>query len=130
MKSLLEKIDKCHSNPEKLSTTKINKHTASGYFLFTYCLFYTAENKFDHYRGRERMKDFFRDLRKHATKIISHEIKEILPLTTDEIQSYYELNICYICLKEFSTNHKKYYKVRDHCHYTGNVEALFIMFVI
>ena len=25
----------------------------------------------------------------------------------------------YICKKEFDTNDKKYYKVKDHCHYTG-----------
>ena len=28
-------------------------------------------------------------------------------------------NICYICKKEFDKNDKKNYKVRDHCHYTG-----------
>ena len=35
--SLLEKIDTCHSNPEKSSTTKTNKHTTSGYSLFMHC---------------------------------------------------------------------------------------------
>ena len=39
IESLLEKIDTCHSNPEKSSTTKINKHTACGYSLFLYCSF-------------------------------------------------------------------------------------------
>ena len=39
MKSLLEKIDTCHNNPKKSSTTKINKHTSSGYLLFTHCSF-------------------------------------------------------------------------------------------
>ena len=29
--SLLEKIDTCHNNPEKSSTTKVNKHTACSY---------------------------------------------------------------------------------------------------
>ena len=29
LESLLEKMSTCHSNPEKLSTTKINKHTGS-----------------------------------------------------------------------------------------------------
>ena len=29
--SLLEKMDTCHNNPEKSSTTKINKYTPSGY---------------------------------------------------------------------------------------------------
>ena len=37
--SLLEKISTCHNNPKKSSTTKINKHTVSGYSLLTYCLF-------------------------------------------------------------------------------------------
>ena len=29
--SLLQKMNTCHNNPEKPSTTKINKHTPSGY---------------------------------------------------------------------------------------------------
>ena len=33
--SLLEKIDTCHNDPEKLSTTKINKHIPSGYSLYS-----------------------------------------------------------------------------------------------
>ena len=36
LESLLEKRNTCHNNPEKSSTTKINKHTPSGYsFLNT-----------------------------------------------------------------------------------------------
>ena len=31
-------MNTCHNNPEKSSTTKINKHTPSGYSLFTHCL--------------------------------------------------------------------------------------------
>ena len=31
VESLLEKMSTCHNNPKKLSTTKINKHTPSGY---------------------------------------------------------------------------------------------------
>ena len=34
LKSLLEKMRTCHNNPKKSSTTKINKHTASGYSLY------------------------------------------------------------------------------------------------
>ena len=33
--SLLEKLDTCPNDPEKSSTTKINKHTPSCYSLFT-----------------------------------------------------------------------------------------------
>ena len=39
MESLLEKIDTCYDNPKKSLATKINKHTASGYSLFTHCSF-------------------------------------------------------------------------------------------
>ena len=31
LESLLEKMETCYNNPEKSSTTKINKHTPSGY---------------------------------------------------------------------------------------------------
>ena len=38
LESLLEKTNTCHNNnPEKLSTTKINKHTPSGYSLYRHC---------------------------------------------------------------------------------------------
>ena len=39
LESLLEKISTCHNNPKKSSTTKINKHTPSGYSFFTHCSF-------------------------------------------------------------------------------------------
>ena len=39
MESLLKKIGTCNNNPGKSSVTKINKHTASGYSLFTDCSF-------------------------------------------------------------------------------------------
>ena len=56
LESLLEKIDTCYDNPEKSSTTKINKHRLSGYSLFTNCSFYITKNKLDYYRGEDCMK--------------------------------------------------------------------------
>ena len=46
----------------------------------------------------------------------------MISLTNEEKKIHYEQKVCYICKKEFSTNdddNKKYFKVRDHCHYTG-----------
>ena len=37
LESLLEKMNTCHNNLEKPAATKINKHTPSGYSLFTHC---------------------------------------------------------------------------------------------
>ena len=69
---LLEKMNTCYNNPEKSSTTKINKHTPSGYSLFTHCSFDKTKNKLDYNRGKNCMKNFCLDLREHATKIINY----------------------------------------------------------
>ena len=76
LESLLEKMNICHNNAEKSSTTKINKHTPSGYSLFTHCSFDTTKNKLDYYRGKNCMKTFCLDLREQATKIINYERKK------------------------------------------------------
>ena len=39
LESLLEKVNICHNNPKRSSTTKINKPIPSGYSLFTHCSF-------------------------------------------------------------------------------------------
>ena len=76
MESLHEKIDTCQRNPEKSSTTKINKHAASGFSLFSHCLFNTTKNKHDYYRGKDCKRKFSEDLKKHATKMINYEKKK------------------------------------------------------
>ena len=68
-------MNTCHNNPEKLSTTKINRHTPSGYSLFTQCSFDTTKNKLDYYRGKNCMKISCLDLGEHLTKIINYEKK-------------------------------------------------------
>ena len=76
LECLLEKISTCQNNPDELSTTEINKHTSSGYSLFTHCSFDKSKNKLNHYRGKDCMKKFCKDLRTHATKIINCEKKK------------------------------------------------------
>ena len=66
------------------------------------------------------MKKFCLDLKKHATKIINYEKKEIIPLTKKEEKKHNKQKVCHICKKGFSTDdsYKKYHKAKDHCHYT------------
>ena len=52
LESLLEKRSTYHNNPKMSSITKINKHTPSGYLLFTQCSFDTTQNKLDHCSGK------------------------------------------------------------------------------
>ena len=125
LESLLTKMNTCNNNPEKPSTTKINKYKPSGYSLFIQCSFDTTKNNLDYYRGKNCMKnfclDFCLDLREHSAKIIKYEKKKMIPLTKKEKRAHRASRRCYICLRKFSTddNNEKYQKVRDHCHYTG-----------
>ena len=66
--SLLEKMRTCHDNPKKLSTTKINKQTFSGYSLFTNCSFDATKNKLDCYRDKDSMEKFCKNLKEDAKK--------------------------------------------------------------
>ena len=119
LECLLEKIDTCYNNSEKSSTTKINRHTPSGYSIFTHCSFDKSKNKLNYYRGEDRMKRFCKDLKEHATKLINCEKKVMVPLTKEEKEDYNNQKVCFICKKEFIDD-----KVRDHCHYTGKYRGV------
>ena len=110
LEGLLEKLSTCYNNPEKSSTTEINKHTPSGYSLFTHCSFDETKNKLDYYRGEDCMKKFCNDLREHATKIINYEKKDMIPLIKEEVENHNNQKCCYICKKEFDTNDNKIIK--------------------
>ena len=107
LECLLEKIITCTNNPNESSTTKINKHTPSGYSIFTHCSFDESKNKLHYYRGDACMTKFCKDLRTHAMKIINYEKKKMISLTTEEKIHYNKQKICYICKKEFNNNDKK-----------------------
>ena len=77
---LLEKMSTCINNPNESSTTKINKHVASGYSIFTHCSFDESKNKLNYYRKDDCMKKFSKDLREHVTKIINYEKKKMIPI--------------------------------------------------
>ena len=75
LECLLEKMNTCYNNPKKSSATKINKHTTSGYSVFTHCSFDKSKSKRNYYRGEDCMTKFCKDLREHVTKIINYEKK-------------------------------------------------------
>ena len=89
MESLPEKMTTCYNNPKKSSTAKMNKHTPSGYSLFTHCSFDATKSNLDCYRDKDCMERFCNDLKEHATKIISYKKKkkrrkEMMLLTCEE----------------------------------------------
>ena len=92
------------------STTKINKHTPSGYSIFTHCSFDKSKNKLNYYRGKDCMKNFSKDLRERASKIIDYEKKTMIPLTTEEKIYHKKQKICYICKKKLVIMRKRIIK--------------------
>ena len=88
LECLLEKMSTYINNPNESSTNKINKHTPSGYSIFTSCSFDESKNKLRYYRGKDCMKKFCKDLKEHATRIINYEKKKIIPLTRKEKINY------------------------------------------
>ena len=100
LECLLEKMSTCINNPNESSTTKINKHTPSGYSIFTHCSFDKSKNKLNYYRGKDSMKKFSKDLREHVSKIINYEKKKMILLTTEGKIYHNKQKICYICKKK------------------------------
>ena len=68
------------------------------------------------------MKNFCESLREHAMKIINFKMKKMKLLTKEQKESYQNAKICCIYKEKLENkylNDKKYHKVRDRCHYTG-----------
>ena len=64
----------------------------------------------------------FEFLREHAMEIINFKKKKMKFLIKEQQESYENAKICYICKEKCENKYlkdKKYYKVRDHCHYTS-----------
>ena len=66
----------------------------------------------DYHRGKNCIKNFCLDLTEHVTEIINYEKNEMIPLTKEEKKIHREQ-------KFVDDDNKKYFKVKDHCHYTG-----------
>ena len=67
------------------------------------------------------MKKFCESLREQAVKIIKLK-KKMKLLTKLQQESCENAKICYICKENFGNKYlkdKKYRRVKDHCHYTG-----------
>ena len=82
LECLLEKTSTCQYNPnEYLQLNLINiYHRVIQYSLIVHSI----KQKINHYRGKDCMKKFCKDLREHATKIINYEKKKLIPLTKEE----------------------------------------------
>ena len=98
----LECISKnsCQNDPRKSSANKINELTPSSFSLSMHCSFDKRQKINLIIKNLENMKNLCLYLREHATKIISYEKKEIIPLTNKEIKIYHRQKKIHICKKD------------------------------
>ena len=122
LECIIGKTDGCENNSANSSTTKVSEHISSGFSMSTISSFKSIGNKHDLYKGKDCMRKFCESLREQAMMIINFKKKQMKLLTKEHQESYENAKICYICKEEFENKYmkdKKYLKVRDHCHYTG-----------
>ena len=89
--------------------------------MSTIWAFYSIEGKHILYHRKEFMKKFCTSLREHEKTIIGLEKKKMLSLTKEDLKSYQDAKVYYICRKRTLKNAKdiNYRKFRNHCHYIG-----------
>ena len=121
----MENIEICKNNPENASTTKVSEHIPSGFSILA--IPQDIENNHVGYRGKDCMKKFSESLREHAMEIINFKKTRIKLLTAEQLEPHENAKFCYICKGKFKGKYvkdKKYCKVRDHCHYTGEYRGV------
>ena len=126
LECIIEKINRCTNNYENLSTTKVSKHIPSSFSMSTKSLFRSRENKHNVSRGKDYMKKFSEFLKERVMKIINFKKKKKKLLTKEQHELYENSKICCVCKEKFENKclyDKKYLKVRDHCHCTGEYES-------
>ena len=107
LQCIIEKIDGCKNNPEKLFTTKSSEHIPSGFSMYTISSFRSVENNHNVHRGNDCIKIVCEFLREHAMKIIHFKKKTIL-LTKEQEESYENAKICYICKGKVENKYLKH----------------------
>ena len=68
LESLINKMDRCKNNPQKLSTVKVREHIQPAFSMITPLSFKDTENKHDLHRGE--------DYTKKVSRILEKKVKE------------------------------------------------------
>ena len=109
---VLPKVQSCNPNPEKSSTTPVEKHVPCGY-----CYKIVSSNPLYSkpavvYRGKDPVIHFLKALEKESIDI-AKIVKQIHPmkLTERDEQAFKSATTCHICSKPLGTD-----RVRNHDH--------------
>ena len=122
-------VNSCQPNPEKSYTISYQKHEPSGFCLYLKTLdgmntnfkpiVYTKKT-----RDEDISKKFIKEVIELTHKIYKDYYLKPKPynLTVEEEKEFQSASTCHICKEEFTRDKKSKdnFKVRDHCHFTGN----------
>ena len=116
-KSQSSRYESGDPNPNLLYTHKVNRHTPSGWCVYSKFAYGNVNDPLKLYRGKECVETFCNHVNKEARRLY-HMFPELPmePLTRKQFKRYKEATRCHICYKPFTLRDPK---VRDHCHYTG-----------
>ena len=115
-----ERVDEEHVNSKGSSTTYKTNHAVSGYTFYS-CSDYFPSNV-QTYRGPDAGEVFLRNIQEEKERLLEllEDIKD-MELTPIQEMYFKKARSCYICHETFSEDNPKGWKVRDHCHFTGNL---------
>ena len=115
--SILEPIESPNPNPNQPYTNEVNRHTPSGWCVYSKFAYGYVDNPLRLYRGKDCIETFCNYMKEEA-----HRLYHMFPekpmdlLTKKQWKKYKRSTKCHICYKAFTQTNLK---VRDHCHYTG-----------
>ena len=117
--SILEPIQGPNPEPTGPYTSKVTKHSPSGWCVYSKFAYGEVKDPLKLYRGKDFPEKFCDYVRKEANRLYHMFPKKPMdPLTPKQWKKYNKASRCHICFKKFGDS-KKVPKVHDHCHYTG-----------
>ena len=116
---ILEPIQGPNSEPTGPYTSKVTKHSPSGWCVYSKFMYGEVKDPLRLYRGKDCLEKFCDYIRQEANRLYHmFPEKPMDPLTPKQWKKYNKASRCHICYKQFG-DPKKGPKVCDHCHYTG-----------
>ena len=115
--SILEPIESPDPDPDQPYTNKVNKHTPSGWFVYSKFVYGEVKDPLKIYRGKDCVEKFCNYIKQEAYRLY-HMFPELpmIPLSIKQWKKYKKSTRYHICYKPFTPTNRK---ARDHCHYTG-----------
>ena len=121
--SILEPIQGPNPEPTGPYTSKVTKHSPSGWRVYSIFAYRKVKDPLGLYRGKDCLEKFCDYIIQEANRLYHmFPEKPMDPLTKKQWKKYNKASRCHICFKQFGDS-KKGSKSCDHCYYTGRYKG-------